>query len=91
MSIINVFGKLTVKPFFSDKNRDKNKVTLFEDKTKISCDNNLVAETFNKFFANIVPSLGLQCKDDLLFSVEHIQDPLEKSLKNLNSTQVSLY
>ena len=49
----------TVKPFFSDKNRVKNKITLIEDKTKIVSDNNLVAETFNKFFANIVPSLGL--------------------------------
>ena len=68
----------TVKPFFSDKNRVKNKITLIEEKTKIVSNNNLIAETFNKFFANIVPSLGLQCKDELLASVEHIQDPLEK-------------
>ena len=68
----------TDKPFFSDKNRVKNKITLLEDKTKIVSDNNLVAETFNKFFANIVPSLGLQCKDELLVSDQHIQDPLEK-------------
>ena len=68
----------TVKPFFSDKNRVKNKITLIEEKTKIVSNNNLMAETFNKFFANIVPSLGLQCKDELLASVEHIQDPLEK-------------
>ena len=72
----------TVKPFFLDKNRVKNKYTLFDDKTKIASDDNLVAETINKFFANIVPSLGLQCKDDLLVSVEHIQDTLEKILKN---------
>ena len=68
----------TVKPFFSDKNRVKNKITLIEEKTKIVSNNNLMAETFNKFFANIVPSLGSQCKDELLASVEHIQDPLEK-------------
>ena len=68
----------TDKPFFSDKNRVKNKITLLEDKTKIVSDNNLKAETFNKFFANIVPSLGLQCKDELLVSDQHIQDPLEK-------------
>ena len=64
----------TIKPFFSGKNRVKNNITLTEDKTKIVSDNNLVAETLNKFFANIIPSLGLQCKDDLLVSVEHIQD-----------------
>ena len=71
----------TVKPFFSDKNRVKNKITLIEEKTKIVSNNNLIAETFNKFFANIVPSLGLQCKDELLASVEHIQDPLEKIIE----------
>ena len=79
MSIINVSGKR----FFLDKNRVKNKITLFDDKTKIVSDDNLVAETFNKFFANIVPSLGLQCKDDLLVSVEHIQDTLEKIIEKL--------
>ena len=42
-----------VKPFFSDKNGVKNKITLVEDKTKIISDNKLVAETFNKFFENI--------------------------------------
>ena len=45
----------TVKPFFSDKNRVKNKIKLIEDKTKIVSDSKLVAETFNKFFANIDP------------------------------------
>ena len=29
----------TVKPFFSDKNRVKNKITLIEDKTKTVSDN----------------------------------------------------
>ena len=71
----------TVKPFFSDKNRVKNKITLIEEKTKIVSNNNLITETFNNFFANIVPSLGLQCKDELLASVEHIRDPLEKIIE----------
>ena len=50
----------TIKPFFWDKNRGKNKITLIEEKTKIVSNNNLIAETFNKLFGNIVPSLGLQ-------------------------------
>ena len=61
-----------LKLFFSDKNRVKNIITLIADKAKIVPDNNLVAETFNKFFANIIPSLGLQSKDDLLATVEQI-------------------
>ena len=79
----------TVKPFFSDKNRVKNKIALIEDKTKTASDNNLVAETFNNFFINIVPSLVLQC-DDMLVGVEHIPGPLEKTFRNSKSTQVSL-
>ena len=71
----------TVKPFFLGKNRVKNKITLIEEKTKIVSDNNLETETFNKFFANIGPSLGLQCKDDLLANVEHIHDPLEEIIE----------
>ena len=78
------------KLFFSDKNRVKNKITLIEEKTKIVSNNNLMAETFNKFFANIVLSLGLQCKDEMLTNVEHIQDPLEKTIENSNNSQVSL-
>ena len=77
----------TVKPFFPFKSRVKNKITLIEDKTKIEFDNNLVVETFNNFFANIVSSLGLQCKDDLLVSVEHIQDSLEKIIEKLEQHQ----
>ena len=50
---------LTVKPFFSDKNRVKKRTALVEDKNKAVSDKKLVAETFNKFFANIVPLLGL--------------------------------
>ena len=71
----------TDKAILFRKNRVKNKITLTEHKTKIVSDNNLVAETFNNSFASIVPSLGLQCKDDLLASVEHIQDPLEKIIE----------
>ena len=77
LSITNVSGYMFFffKPFFSDKNRVKKRTALVEDKNK------LVAETFNKFFANIVPLLGLQCKDGLLVSGEHNQDPLEKIIE----------
>ena len=71
----------TVKSFFSNKNRVKNKIALIEEKTKIISDSNLVAETFNKFVANIVPQVGLQCKDELLVNVEYIQNPLEKIIE----------
>ena len=74
LSIIKVSGKLLSRSF----QIKINKITLVEDKTKIVSDNNLVARTFSNFFANIVPSLGLRFKDDLLNSAQHIQDPLEK-------------
>ena len=70
LSIINVSGKLLSRSF---QIKIELKTKLHEDKTKFVLDNNLVAETFTNFFANIVPSLGLQSKDDLLVSVEHIE------------------
>ena len=45
----------TFKPFFSDKNRVKNKITHIEYKTKIVSDHSLVAEKFNKFFGKYCP------------------------------------
>ena len=46
---------LTVKPFFSDKNRVKKRTALVEDKNKAVSDKKLVAETFNKFFCKYCP------------------------------------
>ena len=78
MSIINVSGKLLIRSF---QIKIELKTKLLEDKTKFVLDSNLVAETLTNFFANIVPSLGLRSKDDLLATVEHIQDPLEKTIE----------
>ena len=44
----------TFKPFFSDKNRVKNKITHIEYKTKTVSDHSLVAEKFYKFFWQIL-------------------------------------
>ena len=79
--IINVFGKQLSRSF-QIKIELKTKLHLLRKKTKIVSDNNHLAETFNNFFANIVPSLGLQCKDGLLASVEHIQNSLKKIIEN---------
>ena len=48
----------SVKPFFSDKNKSVNKITLIENGTIIDDDNN-VAETFNEFFSNVVERMHI--------------------------------
>ena len=85
LSITNVSGKL-LRRFFLIKIQLKTKLHLLRNKTKIGSHKNLVVETFNKLFANIVPSLGLQCKDDLLVTT-YPRTLWKKSLKNLNSTK----
>ena len=80
LSIINVSGRSRLSLSFQIKIELKTKLHLLRIKLKLYLITNflLVAETLNKSFANIVPLVGLQCKDDLLLSVKHIQDPLEK-------------
>ena len=49
----------TVKPLFSDKSVSNEKITLIENDNIVSEDLEL-AEIFNDFFVNIVPSLGIE-------------------------------
>ena len=71
----------TVKPLFSDKNKVKSKITLIENETDIIAEDHDVAKTFNDFFANIVPSLGIKRYEDLSVPVEHLQDPIERIIE----------
>ena len=63
-----------VKPLFTDKIKSKSKITLIEKKLnkdsneiiseKIISNDNDVAETFNRFFVNIVPNLKIPTNHD---------------------------
>ena len=49
----------TIGPLFSDKHFSKKKITLVEGE-EIITDDQIIAETFNSYFANIVESLDIQ-------------------------------
>ena len=70
----------TAKPFFSDKVSSKNNISLIEGQKMILKDAE-IAETFNEYFINIVPLLGIQKNNDLLSYNCHITDPINKILE----------
>ena len=49
----------TIKPLFSDKNTSTRNITLIENKTIVSSDEN-VAEIMNDFFSNVVDSMQIR-------------------------------
>ena len=66
-----------MKPFFSEKNSAKNKITLIEDETIIS-DDITVAKTMNNYFTNAVKDLQIKG-----FETENISD---ENIDNINRT-----
>ena len=55
----------TVKGFFSDKSNNFENISLIE-KGNLLTDDFEIAETFNKFFQNLVPNLNLKVRSKLL-------------------------
>ena len=55
----------TVKSFFSDKSNNFENISLIENGNLLT-DDFEIAETFNKFFQNLVPSLNLKVPSKLL-------------------------
>ena len=100
-----------IKPFFTDKIKSKSKITLIEKELnkdsneiiseKLISNDNDVAETFNKFFVNIVPNLKIPTNHDFDINVKVTGDPIVDAInkyenhpsiimiKNKNKTQFS--
>ena len=69
----------TVKPFISNKNKAKAKITLTEDERIISKDEE-VAETLNNYFANVTDSLGITENSEIITSTDGVTDPIDQAL-----------
>ena len=100
-----------IKPLFTDKIKSKSKITLIEKELnkdsneiiseKIISNDNDVAETFNKFFVNIVPNLKIPTNHDFEINFKVTGDPIVDAInkyenhpsiimiKNKNKTQFS--
>ena len=70
----------TVKPLFSNKVRSNVYITLNENDLLIRNEYK-IANIFNTFFVNIVPSLGIEIDQQYLSNVSNISDPVEKAIK----------
>ena len=69
----------TVKPFFSNKIKSTECITLEENGKIISIDKEL-ARIFNDFFVNIVPNLGINTNHSFLINTDNESDPIEKAI-----------
>ena len=74
----------TIKPFFSDKGPNNQNITLVNNDSIISDDQD-VAETFNTFFKNAVDSLHISENRFLLAPTESLTDPVEIAIKKFES------
>ena len=75
----------TVKPFFSDKKSQENRITLVELKEnypeKIISNEKEISETFNHYFIDIANNLGLHQNSEILNNTDHLNDLSEKAVE----------
>ena len=69
-----------VKPLFSEKVNTNENITLVENNNIISSEIE-IAEKLNAFFSNIVKELNIKVKEDLLYDVSDINDPVERAIQ----------
>ena len=74
----------TVKPFFSEKKISNNHITLF-DNNEIISDDDVIAETFNDFFANAVKNLNIHIDPEFLSKTDGIEDPIVKAVEKFKN------
>ena len=74
-----IFWK-TVKPLFSNNTVISERITLVKDNEIIS-DSIEVAETFNKFFVEVVKNLDITIDESLLNNVSQLNDPVLSAIE----------
>ena len=62
--------------FFRKKSYKTSKFTLFDEKGNTLSEREKIAETFNKFFGNIIKNLNISINSEVLEDVSMIQDPI---------------
>ena len=70
----------TVKPLFSDKTKSNEKITLVEDETVTTHDENKNAELLNLFFSSAVKNLKIPEFSDTDPFAERLSDPTLKAI-----------
>ena len=74
----------TMKPFFSEKGVFSQNITLVNNDSIISSDQE-VCETLNNFFKSAVDSLDIIEHKDLITDTKHLIDPVEIAIKKIEN------
>ena len=69
-----------IKSLFSEKVNTNENITLVDNNDIISSEIE-VAEKLNAFFINIVKELNIKVKEELLYDVSDIKDPVERAIQ----------
>ena len=78
----------TIKSFFSDKSNNFENISLIENGNLLT-DDFEIAETFNKYFQNLVPNLALKIPSNLLCQTpENIDEILAAIYKHQNHPSI---
>ena len=70
----------TVKPFFADKAKSNDRITLVKDE-KIISNGKDIAEIFNNFFVNVVSNLNISFDQNLLCESGQTDDPIRRIIE----------
>ena len=66
----------TFSPYFVNNPKKRSKITLLDKKDNTLSEDEKIAETFNKFFENIIKILNISINSEVLEDVLMIQDPI---------------
>ena len=73
--------KKTISPYFVNNPKKRSKITLVDEKDNTLSEDEKIAETFNKFFGNIIKNLNIPINNEVLEDVSIIQDPIIASIE----------
>ena len=66
----------TISRYFVNNAKKMSKITLVDKKDNTLSQDEKIAETFNRFFGNIIKNLNISINSEVLEDVSMIQDPI---------------
>ena len=66
----------TISPYFVNNLKKRSNITLVDEESNTLSEDEKIAETFNKFFGNIIKNLNISINSEVLENVSMIQDPI---------------
>ena len=69
----------TIQPFFSEKRKITNKITLVDEDETVISDDQLISEELNQFFKNVAKTLNKR-ENSYLIDKTELSDPVTKAI-----------